>query len=162
MIKMVKQKIVRQVFCFHLLALCNIAFAENKENCWYSAAARYQVNPHLLYAIASKESSLNPNAIGYNKNGTHDIGLMQVNSVWLSELKKFGITRAALFDPCTNINVGAWILAQSVQKLGYNWNAVGAYHTGLGKSKNREERRSNYSSDVYRRIERLQRDREES
>ena len=75
----------------------------------------------------------------------------------LPELQKFGITREKLFDPCVNINVGAWILAQAVQKLGYNWNAIGAYHTGLGKSNRREERRSNYSGDVYRRIERLQR-----
>ena len=149
--------IVRQIPVFSLLVLCNIPTAKAEENCWYSAASRYSVSPHLLYAIASKESSLNPTAIGKNKNGTHDIGLMQVNSVWLPELQKFGITREKLFDPCVNINVGAWILAQAVQKLGYNWNAIGAYHTGLGKSERRTERRNNYSGDVYRRIERLQR-----
>ncbi|MCB1658101.1 MAG: lytic transglycosylase domain-containing protein [Pseudomonadales bacterium] len=148
---------VRQFCVFLLLFLSIIETAKCEENCWYSAAERYQVSPHLLYAIASKESSLNPNAIGYNRNGTHDIGLMQINSVWLAELRKYGITRKSLFDPCVNINVGAWVLAQSVQKLGYNWNAIGAYHTGLGKSKRREERRSNYSRDVYRRIMRMQR-----
>ena len=127
------------------------------DNCWYSAANRYAVNPHLLYAIASKESSLNPHAVGKNANGTHDIGLMQINSVWLPRLKQYGITREMLFDPCVNINVGAWILAQAVRELGYNWNAIGAYHTGLGKSKRREERRNNYSRDVYHRIMRMQR-----
>lgn len=149
-------EIVRQGIVFSLLFLCSIAAANEKDNCWYSAAIRYSVSPHILYAIASKESSLNPSAVGKNANGTHDIGLMQINSVWLPELKKFGITKDMLFDSCTNINVGAWILAQCIQKLGYNWNAIGAYHTGLGKSNRREERRNSYSSDVYRRVMRLQ------
>ena len=152
-----KDDIVRKLSNFILTGVCIIQAVNADENCWYTAASRYSVNPHLLYAIASKESSLNPSAIGFNKNGTQDIGLMQVNSSWLPALKEFGITREMLRDPCTNIHVGAWILAQSVQKLGYNWDAIGAYHTGLGKSNRREERRSNYSGDVYRRIERLQR-----
>ena len=149
--------IVRHYLIFSLLCLCSMPPAQGDENCWYSAANRYAVNPHLLYAIASKESSLNPLAIGKNENGTHDIGLMQINSVWLPKLKEFGISQDMLWDSCVNIHVGAWILAQAIQKLGYNWDAIGAYHTGLGKKKKREERRFYYSRDVYRRIMRMQR-----
>ncbi|MBL8529544.1 MAG: transglycosylase SLT domain-containing protein [Burkholderiales bacterium] len=36
------------------------------------AAARYQVNPTLLHAIARTESGVNPRAIGYNLNGSRD------------------------------------------------------------------------------------------
>ena len=37
-----------------------------------------------------------------------DIGLMQINSQWLPKL---GVSAPALLDPCTNVRVGAAILA---------------------------------------------------
>jgi len=96
--------------------------------CWEAAAQRYGVSSVLLYAIAQTESSLNPQAVGHNRNGSRDIGLMQINSWWLPKLAAHGITEAHLLDPCTNLHVGAWILAGNVQRLGYSWEAVGAYH----------------------------------
>ena len=97
--------------------------------CWEDAATRYQVNSTLLYAIARTESGLNPQAIGRNTNGTRDIGLMQINSAWLPALSQYGISERDLFESCTSIHVGAWILAGNIQRLGYTWEAVGAYNT---------------------------------
>ncbi len=97
--------------------------------CWEDAARRYQVSSVLLYAIARTESALNPNAVGRNRNGSRDIGLMQINSSWLPKLAAYGINEQDLFDPCTNIHVGAWILADNMSRLGYTWEAVGAYNT---------------------------------
>jgi len=96
--------------------------------CWDAAAARYQVSAALLHAIARVESNLDPRAIGQNRNGTRDIGLMQINSAWLPRLAGYGIEEAHLYDPCTSIHVGAWILADNVSRLGYTWEAVGAYN----------------------------------
>jgi len=96
--------------------------------CWDDAAKRYQVSSALLYAIARTESGLNPQAIGRNRNGSRDIGLMQINSTWLPKLATHGIRERDLFEPCTNIHVGAWILADNVSRLGYTWEAVGAYN----------------------------------
>ena len=96
--------------------------------CWEQAAERYGVSPDLLYAIARTESGLDPQAVGLNRNGSRDIGLMQINSAWLPRLLKHGIAETDLFDPCTSIHVGAWILAGNVQRLGYTWEAVGAYN----------------------------------
>ena len=112
------QSSVALVFCTALPA----------QACWDDAAQRYQVSSALLYAIARTESGLNPLAIGRNGNGSRDIGLMQINSAWLPTLAIHGIGERDLFEPCTNIHVGAWILAGNVSRLGYTWDAVGAYN----------------------------------
>lgn len=92
------------------------------------AGARYRINPVLLWSIAKLESGFAPNAQNKNTNGSTDIGVMQINSAWLPTLKRYGIDRQTLLEPCTNIYVGAWILAQNIQRYGYNWEAVGAYN----------------------------------
>lgn len=96
--------------------------------CWNQAEARYGVPASLLVAIAKVESRFNPRALGKNDNGSYDIGLMQINSGWLKKLGQYNISENDLYDPCTNIMVGAWILSDNINRLGYNWNAVGAYN----------------------------------
>lgn len=96
--------------------------------CWDEAATRYQVNSAVLYAIAQTESGLNPLAVGRNPHGSRDIGLMQINSAWLPKLAEYGITERDLFQPCTSIHVGAWVLARNIYRYGYTWEAVGAYN----------------------------------
>ena len=96
--------------------------------CWNKAESAYGVPAKLLYAIAKVETNLQPNKVGLNKDGSMDIGLMQINNRWLPTLRKFNISQQDLFDHCTNVMVGAWILADNIQRLGYNWNAVGAYN----------------------------------
>lgn len=115
--------------------------------CWEAAAARYGVNPHLLVAIAKTESGMNPRAINRsNKNGSYDIGLMQINSRWLPTLRKFGIEEEHLWDPCVNIHVGAWVLGDNMRRLGNSWEAVGAYNAA------NPELRLKYAQRVYRNI----------
>lgn len=111
-----------------LLALPPLLGPQPALACWEAVASRYQVSSELLYAIARTESSLDPQAVGCNRNGSCDIGLMQINSAWLPTLAAHGIARDDLFDPCTNIEVGAWILAGNIERLGYTWEAVGAYN----------------------------------
>lgn len=114
--------------------------------CWEQAAAAYGVNPYLLYAIARTESGLNPSALNRNKNGSYDIGLMQINSRWLPTLRKYGITEPQLFDSCTSIHVGAWVLAQNIRRMGNSWEAVGAYNA------RDPELRIRYALKVYKNI----------
>ncbi|MDD3449620.1 MAG: lytic transglycosylase domain-containing protein, partial [Gammaproteobacteria bacterium] len=82
-----------------------------------------------------------------------DIGLMQVNSWWLPRLSGYGITEASLWDPCTNIQVGAWILAGNVARYGYTWEAVGAYNAGTGTSETTQNRRVNYARRIYEHLD---------
>lgn len=125
-----------------LLAL----FCGHAEACWEEAAAKYNVNPHLLYAIAKTESSMNPKAINRNKNGSYDIGLMQINSSWFPTLRKYGLDEQHLYDPCVSIHIGAWILAQNMQRLGNSWEAVGAYNSS------KPEIRQKYAMKVYKNL----------
>lgn len=103
--------------------------AHGGELCFEEAGLRYNLSPVLLKAIATQESRLNPLALNKNNaNGSFDMGIMQINSSWFDELAEFGISPEDLWQPCLNIHVGAWILAQEVDRFGYNWLAVGAYH----------------------------------
>jgi soluble lytic murein transglycosylase-like protein len=111
-----------------LSALAGLLVAAPSSACWDEAAARYGLSSHLLYAIARTESGLNPAAVGRNRDGSRDIGLMQINSSWLPTLASHGIAEHHLFDACTSIQVGAWVLAGNVSRMGYTWEAVGAYN----------------------------------
>lgn len=86
--------------------------------CWEDAVHRYQVDARLLHAIARTESSLDPRAVRVNRNGTRDLGLMQINSARLPTLAKSGILERDLFDPCTNVPVGVGTLATNIAHLG--------------------------------------------
>lgn len=101
--------------------------------CLAQASAKHQIPLSLLIAIAETESGFNPTIVrkpfaAGNLDGSTDYGLMQINSWWLPTLAKYGIRQEQLFDACVNADVGAWILAQNFQKMGYSWLAVGAYN----------------------------------
>ncbi len=96
--------------------------------CFDEAGARHNISPVLLQAIAWQESGMRLDAINRNRDGSWDIGLMQINSRWLPVLSRHGITPDQLWDPCVSAHVGAWILASNFRTMGFNWDAVGAYN----------------------------------
>lgn len=123
-----KLKIVA-VFCIASVLLPVPASAGQREEvCVRQAAIIYKHNPDLLLAIAKHESGMNPRITHQNNDGSWDIGLMQINDGWLPTLRKFGITRDMLFDPCVNARVGAWVLWENTKRHGATWKAVGAYN----------------------------------
>ncbi|HEF4770666.1 TPA: lytic transglycosylase domain-containing protein [Burkholderia multivorans] len=96
----------------------------------FDEAARYQkINPLILRAIAWQESRNRPSALNKNTNGSVDYGLMQINSVHLSTLSRYGIDRDTLMEPCKNVYIAAWHLRQKMNRYGNTWQAVGAYHS---------------------------------
>ncbi|WP_321790393.1 lytic transglycosylase domain-containing protein [Burkholderia pyrrocinia] len=146
----------RRTVAAALFAAC--ASGAAAKDCFTQAGERHGIDPLLLVAIAKVESSLNPRAINYNRNGTYDIGLMQINSSHLPRLIKTGVTHKRLInEPCTSIDTGASILSGFIERHGYTWNAVGAYNAG--SSAKREPARKSYATKVWRAYRTLTSDR---
>lgn len=115
--------------------------SERFSQCLQSAAAKYRLNPNLLLAVKLVESGrhLEPQ-VRRNSNGSIDMGLMQINSVWWPTLKRFGIQPKHLLDMCVNLQVGAWILAERIAKYGLR-EGIGRYHSATPRHKKRYQQR---------------------
>lgn len=108
-----------------ILIVCPIVAGAS---CIDDAATRYDVPVSIIKAISTVESTNNPLAINRNSDGSYDIGYMQINSRWVPMLRRYGINEQSLFDLCTNVYVGTWIIAQNFRRFGYGWDAIGAYN----------------------------------
>lgn len=96
--------------------------------CINHAAQTFHVPATIIVSVMKIENGWNGAAVK-NKNGTYDLGVMQVNSSWLPRLRKYGITKNDLqFDPCMNVHTATWILAKDLAK-GEGWQGVGNYHS---------------------------------
>ena len=117
-------------FAIFSLLFLSVSTVYAQRYCFNYAGQRFGVSPSLLYAIAKVESSFNPYAIDYDKNGTYDYGIMQINTVWYKEI---GLRQwLNLKRVCFNIQVGAWIMGQCEQRFGNVLQAIACYHSGSG------------------------------
>lgn len=110
--------------------------AEPGGECLDMAAQHYDIRKEILSAVLVVEGG----RVGMksrNSNGSYDMGPMQINSSWLPELRRRGISEYEVtHDYCTNVLVGAWILARELQSAGTPrintaeyWQAVGRYNS---------------------------------
>lgn len=104
--------------------------------CLLSAASVQNLPPALIVAVLNVEGGT-VGRVSRNKNGSFDMGPMQVNSVWLPALAQAhfrGDAEAALArlrdDGCYNLHVGAWILRRNIDGAGGDVaEGVGRYHS---------------------------------
>lgn len=101
--------------------------------CVAQAAEQYGVPPALIRSVLDVEGG------GYgvdskNRDGSDDMGWMQINSRWLPTFAPYAITRERLLtDACLNLEVGSWILRHYYLRE-RDWNrAIRSYNTGSGQ-----------------------------
>jgi soluble lytic murein transglycosylase-like protein len=122
--------------------------------CVAKASALFDINPLLLMAVRQQEAG-KVGQYSSNTNKTHDVGPMQINvNVWLDTMEReFNVTlEELLYDACTNVYMGAWILDNEIDSLKEGesiWSAVGNYHSRTPKFHNR------YKEKVKERYDRL-------
>lgn len=118
------------------VAILDLPIDKQKQvNCSIEAASRYGFDPSILIAIAEKEGG-KPESKVKNSNGTIDYGLLQVNTVWLNDLRKHGIkTEHVLGDTCYPYHLAAWRIKRHIvyDKNGDLYTKVSNYHSKTKK-----------------------------
>lgn len=135
-----------KIICTFTLLLLIIS-SKSYSFCFQEAGQLYGINPMVLRSIAKVESNTKPDTVNRNSNGTSDVGLMQINTIWKMTLGE-GRWRH-LGDACYNTKIGAWILATCINKYGYNWKAIGCYNSQT------PAKSEIYSKRVFSQLERL-------
>jgi hypothetical protein len=109
--------------------------------CMLATAHFYHLPPRALPSIHAVEGGF-PGAIHPNKNGTDDLGVMQINTAWVQPLTSYisAVThgpmsgaetyRRLVNDACFNVAAAGLILRTEWQQGGHDWlTAVGNYHS---------------------------------
>ena len=97
-----------------------------------AAAAEFDVDPLLIWAIMRQESRFDPEAFGY----AGERGLMQVmpsTQAWIAELLEEDISPGDAFTPEASVRMGAWFLDFLLDYFDGNLElTVTAYNGGAG------------------------------
>ena len=98
--------------------------------CSISAAAKFRIPANILLAIAEKENG-RPGQWVKNPNGSFDIGSLQFNSKYISELSAYGIGFADVAAKgCYPYELAAWRLKKHFQNdKGDLWTRAANYHS---------------------------------
>lgn len=103
--------------------------------CMTLVAAFYDLPPRILPAIHAVEGG-RPGLISTNTNGTEDLGVMQINTVWVAPLaRQTGLPEAQVrhrltHEPCFNIATAGAILRTHLNSGdGDLMRAIGNYHS---------------------------------
>lgn len=99
--------------------------------CSVAAATKYNIPANVMLAVAFQEAG-KPGQAVLNNNGTYDYGSMQINTVWLTELRKYNISKLSVNSPgCYPYDLAAWRIRRHIvyDKNGDFWQKVANYHS---------------------------------
>jgi soluble lytic murein transglycosylase-like protein len=114
-------------------------------SCVSASAKHFKIHPKVIMAIISVEGG-RLGTMSKNSNDTYDMGIMQINTIHLPEIKRTFPAigwREMAYKPCINIGIGSWILKKRINEAGSLWKGVGNYHSKTPKY------RSAYLKKIY-------------
>lgn len=110
--------------------------------CIEKASQEYSVPAPVIGAVylteKGKVGQAKPNYTtrnGVSYVSSYDLGLMQINTVHLDTLSKsYGVDKRVVAhylknDACYNINMGAYLLRNHIERKNSIWGGVAAYHS---------------------------------
>ena len=106
-------------------------------SCLLLAAQTYNVPPAAMIGIMHVEGGHVGQQV-LNTNGSHDLGPMQVNTLWLPQLARLwsvDVSTARIWvrdNGCVNVYVAAWILRQKIDEVAGLYSGIARYHSGTG------------------------------
>lgn len=98
--------------------------------CSIAAAVKYAVPANIVLAVAEKEAG-KPGQRTRNSNGTQDFGPMQLNTVYLKDLARYGITANDVAAAgCYSFELATWRLRQHIKNdSGDLWTRAANFHS---------------------------------
>jgi soluble lytic murein transglycosylase-like protein len=103
--------------------------------CMALVAQVYHLPPRVLPSIQKVEGG-RPGLAQPNKDGSEDLGIMQINTLWIGPLARFtglppqAVRDRLLHDPCFNIAAAGAIMRTYLNETGGDLlRAVGNYHS---------------------------------
>jgi hypothetical protein len=106
--------------------------------CMVLVAKLYGLPPRVLPAIQAVEGGY-PGAMEANKNGSADLGVMQINTLWIPALVSYtrlsgvAVRSRLINDPCFNIAAAGAIMRTYLNETHNDlMRAVGNYHSHTG------------------------------
>lgn len=110
------------------------AHLQERVTCSVLAAVKYDVPANIILGIAEIENG-SPGKWVENTNGTRDVGPMQLNTTYLAELAKYGISE---FDAaragCYPYALATWRVRMHIQNdNGDIWSRAANYHSRTPK-----------------------------
>ncbi|HGJ5884316.1 lytic transglycosylase domain-containing protein [Arsenophonus sp.] len=145
---------IKNLMWLFFLVISKLSLAD----CFDKAGSYYQIDPDYLRAIARQESNFNPHAKNKNKDGSFDLGVMQINSKTFNAIKKeYPILSVndLINYPCLNIHIGAMILSRNFALYGKNWLAVGMYNAGMRNTNTSIKNRYHYARKIYQHYQKI-------
>src|SRR5262249_685639 len=116
---------------FGIIAAMSIPFLR----CMLAASAFYHLPPRVLPTLQAVEGGA-PGIVSNDTNGSADLGVMQVNTVWVPPLARItrmteaAVTARLTDDPCLNTAAAAAIVRYHLTETnGDLMAAIGRYHS---------------------------------
>lgn len=105
-------------------------YVQERVICSITAAVKYEVPANIVLAVAEKEGG-KPGQWVRNSNNSYDVGPMQFNTTYLSDLARYGITASHVEQAgCYAFDLAAWRLRMHIRNdKGDVWTKAANYHS---------------------------------